>query len=384
MGAIKVIHRNIDERISNLTTQLIVEHPFFGMFLSSTNIFKEKSIKTAATDGLHIFYNPDFLAQLEDEEIKGVLLHEVLHMVYSHCLKKRRGIRQQKKWNIAADFAINWEIDEMDKKNIKLPHKIEIDGKPFEIYLDPKYKNMYVEQIYDLLPDEICNGGDGFDVHIDMPEDEDKQQELEDRIIASYEISKQEKEGKMPAGILRAIEAIRKSRVPWTRVFHRYVGTALAREDYSYSQPNRRFIGEDLYLPSLLSQKLGTIAIAVDTSGSVGQNELTAMAGELKKISALVSEVIVMSCDAKVHSFEVIRDMSNFQKAVKAIKGGGGTDFRPPFEMLKQKRIIPEIMIYMTDGHGTFPVKKDVKYPTIWLMTTEVKGPFGMTIQMRL
>lgn len=754
------VYKTLEERISGLTTQLIVEHPFFGMFLSSTNIFKETSIKTAATDGLHIYYNPKFIEQLTDEEAKGVLLHEVLHMIYSHCLKKRRGIRQQQKWNIACfppgtlipgsnkpieelkigdvvygtngqkqaitdtmareyngklfkirgsgvlpfectdehpirvitkkggypvefndqqlwkkptelvvgedylvfpipkgtnnldtielqpylnrtktknhdqchnvadcvkngitldeefawfmglyaaegskthkdggvqfslhiketnyeevithivhklgykvlvektpetkqmqvklastilsrffvehmgsgaknkripefilfhkntkileafidglmsgdgcrvrentvqlgttshilalqtqlaisrlgyfanvrknivkprkfgeqdlpagflyvvdwtipakttrnlngkvinstsirwktdgnymflpiteiiesdfsgkvynlttedhtytvsnvlvhncDYGINWEIDEMDKKNIKLPHKIEIDGKPFNIFLDQKYRNMYVEQIYDLLPDEVANGGDGFDVHIDMPEDEGRQQELEDRILSAYEISKHEKEGKMPAGILRTIDNIRKSRVPWTRVFHRYVGTALAKEDYSYAQPNRRFIGQDLYMPTLLSYKLGTIAIAVDTSGSIGEKELTAMASELKKISALVSEVIVMSCDAKVHSFEIIRDMTNFQKAVKAIKGGGGTDFRPPFEMLKQKRITPEVMIYMTDGHGTFPVKKDVKYPTIWLMTTEIKAPFGTTIQMRI
>lgn len=377
-----IVHKNMDDRISNLKTQLIIDHPFFGIFLSNTDIIKDKTIPTAATDGIRIYFNTDFFDQLTDLEMKGVLLHEVFHMVYSHCQKKRRGVRYPKKWNIAADYAINWEIDEMDKKNIMLPNNIVINGKPFRVFLDKKYKSMYVEQIYDLLPDDVC-GEDGFDIHIDMPDDEDKQQEIEDRILSSYEISKRE-EGKMPAGIIRAVDEIRKSRVPWNRIFQRYVGTAIAREDYSYSQPNRRFIGDDLYMPSLMSRKLGMIAIAIDTSGSIGKDELGAMANELRKISALISEVIVMSCDASVHSFEIIRDMSNFEGAVKKIKGGGGTDFRPPFELLKEKRIMPEVMIYMTDGEGTFPEKRVVGYPTIWVMTTDKKAPFGMTVQMRL
>ena len=378
----KSIHKNMEDRISNLKTQLIIEHPFFGIFLSNTDMLKEENLPTAATDGIRIYYNPKFFEQLEDIELKAVLMHEVFHMVYSHCSKKRRGIRYPKKWNIAADYAINWEIQEMDQKTIKLPNDIIINGKPFKVFLDPKYRNMYVEHIYDALPDSACND-EGLDIHMDMPDDEDKQQEIEDRIIAAYEISKRE-EGKMPAGIIRAVDEIRKSRVPWTRIFQRYLGSALAKEDYSYSQPNRRFIGQDLYMPSLMNYKVGQVAVAVDTSGSIGPNEIGAFANELRKVSALISEVIVMSCDAVVHSFEVIRDMSNFANAVKKLKGGGGTDFRPPFEELRKRRITPEVFIYLTDGEGSFPSKHQIPYPTIWVMTTEHKAPFGMTVQMRL
>lgn len=378
----KIIHKDMKDRISNLKTQLIIEHPFFGVFLSNTDMLEEENIPTAATDGMRIYYNTKFFEQLKDIELKAVLMHEVFHMVYSHCSKKRRGIRYPKKWNVAADYAINWEIQEMDPKAIKLPNDIIINGKPFKVFLDNKYRNMYVEQIYDLLPESAANE-DGMDIHMDMPDDEEKQQEIEDRIIASYETSKRE-EGKIPNGIIRAVEEIRKARVPWTRIFQRYLGSALAKEDYSYLQPNRRFIGQDLYMPSLMSYKLGLVAVAIDTSGSVGSNEIGAFANELRKVAALISEVIVMSCDADVHSFVVIRDMSNFTEAVKKLKGGGGTDFRPPFERLKKERITPEVFIYLTDGEGTFPTKHSVQYPTIWVMTTERKAPFGMTVQMRL
>jgi len=377
----KSIHKNMDDRISNLKTQLIIEHPFFGVFLSNTDMLKEDTIKTAATDGMRIYYNESFFEQLKDVELKAVLMHEVFHMVYSHCSKKRRGIRYPKKWNVAADYAINWEIAEMDSKNIKLPNNIKIDGKDFKVFLDLKYRNMYVEQIYDLLPESAANE-DGIDIHMDMPDDEDKQQDIEDRILAAYESSKHE--GVMPAGIVRAVDEIRKARVPWSRVFQRYLGSALSKEDYSYSQPNRRFIGQDLYMPSLLSYKVGLVAVAVDTSGSIGQNELGAFSNELRKVAALISEVIVMSCDAQVHSFEIIRDASNFTNAVKKLAGGGGTDFRPPFDELKKRRITPEVFIYLTDGEGIFPNKHHIPYPTIWVMTTERKSPLGMTVQMRL
>lgn len=379
-------YKNMKERISNLKTQLIIEHPFFGVFLSNTDIVEEEGVPTAATDGMRIYYNNDFFEQLTNLELKAVLMHEVFHIIYSHCNKKRRGIRYPKKWNIAADYAINWELQEItdQSKNdptLKLPNDIKINGKPFKIFLDLKYKNMYVEQIYELLPDSACNE-DGLDIHMDMPDDADKEKEIEDRILASYESTKNE--GKVPAGISRAIDEIRRSRVPWNRIFQRYLGSALAKEDYSYSTPNRRYIGQDLYMPSLMSYKVGTVAVAVDTSGSIGKNELSAFADELRKVSALISEVIVMSCDSHVHSFEIIRDATNFVNAVKALKGGGGTDFRPPFEELKKRRITPEVFIYLTDGDGVFPEKRGIPFPTIWVMTKDNKAPFGMTVVMKL
>jgi predicted metal-dependent peptidase len=377
----KIVHRNIKDRISNLKVQLMSSHPFFAIFLLNTDLIEDEKIYTAGTDGFNIYYSEKFFAQLTDPEVKAVLLHEVLHMIYSHCSKRRRAGRDPKKWNIAADFGINWEIAEMDESSVKLPNNIIVNGKPFNVYMDRKYRTMYVEQIYDVLPDDMVNN---FDIHMDMPDNDEARQKIEDRLLSAYENCKNSDPGKLPGRISRLVNEIKRARVPWTRIFHRYIGSALAREDYSYAHPNRRFIGQELYLPSLLSYKVGTIAVAVDTSGSIGQKELGAFTNELRKLSALVSEVIVMSCDSDVHSFEIIRDMSNFTNAVKSLKGCGGTDFRPPFEMLKKKKIVPELLIYLTDLEGEFPNKSQIKYPVIWVTTLENKAPFGTTIQMRL
>jgi predicted metal-dependent peptidase len=375
-----IAHKNIQERISNLKAQLIVYHPFFGIFLANTAVIKEDTFPTAATDGVNIYYNESFFNQLTDPEVKAVLLHECLHVIYSHCDKKRRGIRHPKKWNYAIDYAINWEIKAMDKEKVKLPENIIIDGKPFNVLYDPKYKNMYAEDIYDALQDNLCNE-EGLDIHIAADLDEDMQREIADRILSSYEATKDER---LSPGITRVVNEIRAARVPWTRVLHRYIGNALAKDDYSYNTFNRRFLGQGLYLPGLRNYKCGTIVVVIDTSASIGAKEIGAMVSELRKIAGLVDGIILISCDDHVHSFETIRDMSNFSKSVKTIKGQGATDFRPPFAALKEKRIVPELMLYMTDGMGTFPDKKDVPYPTIWVMTSDVVAPFGRTLQMRL
>jgi len=377
-------YKNMKDRVSCLVTRLIVNHPFFGIFLANTDIIEDNSISTAATNGVNIYYNSDFFNQLDDEQVSGVLLHEVFHACYSHCDKKRRGIRNPKKWNVAVDYAINWEIDEMAraKQGVKLPHNIKINGKDFNVFLDYKYKDKYAEEIYDLLPEDMSNK-DGFDIHIDMPEDETIKQGMEDRIVAAYEISKKE-EGKMPAGIARAVEEIRKARVPWNRIFHRYVGAALSKEDYSYVHPNRRFIGEDLYMPSLRSNKIGRILFAPDMSGSIGDAEVGAFTNELTKISALISEVVVASWDTQVNTWETVRDMSNIKKACK-FKGGGGTSVQCVFDEIKKRRESFELVIILTDGYyGKLPPKHTVKYPVIFVMTTPTISEWGSCVQMRL
>src|SRR6266702_7378568 len=169
------MNKEIQNIVSEVVCDLIVHMPFFGIFLSSTNIIQDTSLPTAATDGVRIYYNPNFFAQLKPNEIKAVLTHEVLHAIYFHCSKKRLGYRDKRKWNRAADYVINNEIEDMrthgPDKNIKLPHNIIINKEPFKCLIDPKYKNMYVEQVYDLLPD--ADNGDSFDIHIDMTDDED-------------------------------------------------------------------------------------------------------------------------------------------------------------------------------------------------------------------
>src|SRR6185369_10042245 len=105
----------------------------------------------------------------------------------------------------------------------------------------------------------------------------------------------------------------------------------------------------------------------VDTSGST-ENMLPQFLAEMRKLNTLISELTVMTCDAEVHEVVKLTQMDGLFKNVK-FKGGGGTDFRPVFSTVKEKRIIPDLLIYLTDMFGTFP-EKGPNYPVLWVSTS--------------
>lgn len=216
-----------------------------------------------------------------------------------------------------------------------------------------------------------CGGGESgkeygfFEGDLLRPADPDVLEEMKDKVVQAYEATKSQ--GNLPAGLARSIQEMRKAKIPWQKVFHRFVGNALARDDYSYVRPNRRYLSQDLYLPDLRNDIVGKVVIGVDTSGSIGKEELSQFCAELKKISHLVEETTVITCDAAVHEVVKINQMEQFLTKVK-FKGGGGTDFRPVFNEVKKRKMQPEVLIYLTDSYGTFP-EKHPPYPVIWILT---------------
>lgn len=357
----ELINRS-ESRLGNARAKLLLQQPFYGVLLSMTNFNCETAISTMATDGVKVYYNPEFVESLTDVELHGVLLHEISHCIYLHCSHKRRMSRDSKRWNVAADFAVNWEIRSM---NYTLPK---------DVLLDDKYRDLNTEQIYDALPKDISKM-ETLDMHLDMASDE--WDDMEDKIIAAYEATKDSKtRGTTPAGMKRWIDKLRKSKVRWERVFHRYVGQALAKDDYSYVRPNRRLIGQDIYVPDLRSYIIGNVVVAIDTSGSICEETLKQFSGELAKISGLVNEVTIMTCDAAIHEVVKIYKLENFLEKIK-FKGGGGTSFIPVFEKIKELNLNPELLIYLTDLFGEFPNKKPT-YPVLWCVTGSAeKAPFG-------
>jgi predicted metal-dependent peptidase len=354
-----VIH-NAAERMGNSRARLLLQQPFYGVLLSMVDFLPEVAIPTMATDGVKVYYNPEFVMELTDDEVFGVILHEISHCIYLHCTQKRRLNRAHQRWNYACDYAVNLEIKDM---GYALPSKI---------LLEQKYRDMNAEQIYDQLPEDdqaLAGLGSPFDIHIDNS-DESSWDDMEDKIITAYEMTKNQKgKGNTPAGLKRWIDKLRKAKVRWERIFHRYVGQALAKDDYSFTRVNKRFLGQDMYLPDMRSHIIGSVVIAIDTSGSIGRNCLEQFAAEIAKIGHLVSEITAMSCDAQVHEVVQIRKFENFMKKLQ-FKGGGGTAFEPIFDKVKEMKMQPELLIYLTDAWGSFPQKQPM-YPVLWCVTSE-------------
>jgi predicted metal-dependent peptidase len=185
--------------------------------------------------------------------------------------------------------------------------------------------------------------------------------------------------GRMPGGIERQLKDSRESQCDWRAILRDFIA-ATDPSDYRWTPPNRRFVSAGLYLPSVMRSGVGEIVIAVDTSGSVGNQELEQFAGEITAISeeAKPERIHVVYCDAAVQSTE---EFGPSEPISLSPKGGGGTDFRPPFQWVEDEEIQPKCFIYLTDlCCSSFP--EPPEYPVLWVTDSRITAPFGETLRI--
>ena len=140
----------VAQRVLRARIRLALSHPFLAtsvMRLPVREVVKVPWCRTAATDGYHLFYNPDWMGGLTDAELRGVLAHEVLHVLFSHS--ERRTEREPRPWNIACDFAINLLLID---QGFRLPEGGMISR---------EFAGMTAEEIYALLATQARDAAKG-------------------------------------------------------------------------------------------------------------------------------------------------------------------------------------------------------------------------------
>ncbi len=372
--------------LQKAVTKLILDAPFFGSLILRLPLIEDDSIPTACTDGTSIRYNPAFFADMTAGQVAFVLAHEVMHISNLHHL--RRGGRDAKKWNIAGDHAINLLLKEcgFDMLDCALA--------------DPAYAGLSAEQIYNKLPTDQDNGqgqgngnGNGSEEGNDpggcggfedptddkgngLTEAEMQRQAAEWRVTVQQAAAAAKAQGKLPGAIARMVEEVVKPKLDWRDILHSFM-QRVKQDAYTWSKPNRRFIGDDLYLPSRDGVELQPIIITIDTSGSLADDDLAQFQAEINAIlDSFNAEVKVIYCDSQVHHVDTF---TADQRPIKLQNiGGGGTDFRPPFQWVEKQNEPVTCMLYFTDlWCNRFPVAPE--YPVLWVATE--KGfndpPFG-------
>jgi predicted metal-dependent peptidase len=366
------------ERIRKARTALLLDHPFFGSLLFRLEgRRRSRSIPTMATNGVSLRYNPEFVDTLNAATLAGVLAHEVMHPALQH--HTRRAKRDPRRWNEACDYAINPLL--LDA-GLSLPD---------DVLVDPRFRGMSAEQIYNLREAEAQpqsddqseseqntgsesndSAGDendsgtpsvpesqgGIGQVIDAPEAErryakhrgtgarlgDRRQPGCDRRPAGRQ---------SPAGLKRTLEGAAEAQVDWRELLRRLWSDTIPA-DSSWMRPNRRHIWSGLYLPGVVREGTGEIAIAVDCSGSVNARQLRLFEAEIRSIleGQRPERVHVLYFDAEVHKVDtyVAGEMLHLDPV-----GGGGTDFGPCFDWLNEHGIHPQTMVFLTDLYGTFP-----------------------------
>ena len=172
-------------------------------------------------------------------------------------------------------------------------------------------------------------------------------------------------QGKSPGAVEETIRGAHASVLDWRTLLRRYM-TDAARSDYSWTLPNRRFIDDGLYLPSIRSEGIDTIAVIIDTSASLPAATLAAFWSEVREIAAELQPetVVVLQVDA------ALQDAADYAAGDLpeeiALKGRGGTDFRPGFAWLAEQGLRPSCCLYFTDMEcDSYPENAPV-YPILW------------------
>ena len=173
-------------------------------------------------------------------------------------------------------------------------------------------------------------------------------------------------EGKAPGRIEETVRGAHAGTLDWRSLLRRFM-TDAARSDYSWSVPNRRFIDSGLYLPSIRSEGMEAIAVIIDTSGSLPAATLAAFWAELREVAAEIrpESVVVLQVDAAVQ--DAAEYAPDDLPDEIAVKGRGGTDFRPGFAWLDEQGIRPAVCLYFTDMECSRYPGTEPSFPTVWV-----------------
>jgi predicted metal-dependent peptidase len=374
-------------RVEKSVVKTVLDHPFFAALALKMRVKQDFAVPTFCVDGVHMRYNPDFCSTLDDMEVLTVLAHEVLHLAFGHLWRK--GNRDMRKWNRACDYVINnylmkYNDDEVAAGRVA-PFKLPEGG-----LLDSKYDNMAEEEIYNLLPDDPDGGdgsggggegedGGGMGDFTDPVDDEgNTEEDWRQRAVEGVNASKLR--GRESGSMTRAIERHLKGQQDWREILRELL-SAPAADDYDETRPDRRFMEEDIFLPTLYSERVGTFVVAVDTSGSVTEDMLSKFMAEVQYCLDTVKpeKVIVIDCDAAINQEREFAYGDNVRDFTS--KGGGGTDFRPVFDRVKSLPDSPEAVVYFTDGYGAFPDDAP-GYPVVWVDYGGTQYPFGEVVRV--
>jgi predicted metal-dependent peptidase len=400
LGNSEVVVKDKEERRLSKVKIAIMRNPKFALWSGLMTVGKTSvvdDIPSACTNGRDELYGREFIQKLDDKELAFVVLHETLHKAYRHMFIWRKLHDENHHLaNLACDYVINLQLVDMDKDELLLAMPKQANGKPLGA-IDERFRGMNAKQVFDILKEEEeedGGGGGGFDEHDwegAKALGEQAKKELErdiDSAIRQGLIAEQKVVGKGGGGMGRDLSELLEPKVDWRDVLREFVKTTCnAKDTSSWRRVNRRYLSSDIYMPSLIGERVGHLVIGIDTSGSVGAKELNEFLSEVQAIAKDVhpDRVDLIYWDGEVAGHEEYSS-SQVDSIIDSTKpaGGGGTDPTCVMEYMEEKAIKPEAIIMLTDGYiGNWGDKWNA--PILWTIVGGNKeyAPVGKTIHVK-
>ena len=408
----------------------LMKHPetalYSGVMLMGYSKVVDEGCPTAYTDGVNKVYGRKFLEKIDTEpKVRGLILHENLHVALKQLpFGKDMFDENRKLANIAADMVVNNII--MNIKGTVNGSSERIVDLPDGGVYDPMFDNWSMREVYNYLK-KNCKGsgkgkgeggkgggqgsvpsgdgnedGDGDTVTIngktydlsnsdehDLSDLKELTHEQAKEINAAIDRALREGgmlAGRMGAKVPRAISDLLEPKVDWRDALRDFIASAIkGKDEFTWRKLNKRHMANDIYLPSMENETIGELVVAIDTSGSIGGQQITEFATELVSICDLCSpdKVRVLWWDTDVHGEQVFEgDYKGIAQMLKPM-GGGGTHVSCVNEYINKQKINAECVIVFTDGYVENDIAWNIPSPTLW-MVTECKSfepPVGKLVK---
>jgi len=360
--------------------------PYMSTLIFSLRIVESPELPTLAVDaGWRMYYNPTFVLEQIPEVLATMVLHEALHCVSKHSTRFESLGREDSShvtWNLAGDANINEILDDakmpwgkFDPVRYNSLEKYGVQkGMTTEVtfFTMVKYFEDNPSKESDHSDCGSVTGGNsrGYEVpknNADNPTVKGDQQDvIRDRVAQDViKHSREKGMGSVPGELLRWANELLNPQIDWRRELagslRSSLATVLGRRDYTFSRPSRRQSSmaesdPEFILPSMRKPSPPTIAIVIDTSGSVQEKEITEFLSEVDGIATangIAQGITVIPCDSQVGEIQKIRTISGIAEI--KLKGGGGTDLRVGISAAESLRPQAKIIIVLTDGYTPWP-----------------------------
>jgi len=315
--------------------------------------------------------NPKWCSQWTVDQLMWALCHEVGHEMFDHLY--RRGSRNHARWNYAGDAVINDFLAQC-KIGVPIPNTVDMPGS----------HQKTTDRVYNELPESTDEGGGiGNDIDDSDPCTEQEASDAQARIFREVAQAAQAAKmaGKLTGILEQLVTSLLAVKTPWYDILERYM-TGFIQSNSTWARPNRRYDSRVTYFPSTgRKQTMGTIVEQVDVSGSVSEREMAYYNGHVARIfeQCAPEKVHVIYTDTHVQKHV---EFEAEEPVVLEFMRGGGTNMPVGFDWVQEHGIEPDVFICLTDGYT--PFGEDPGYPVIWLISSDIVAPWGITIHFEM
>lgn len=409
-----------ERRLKKVTIAIMRDDAFalLGSVMMIGDVIVNDDVPTACTDGRNEYYGRKFVDSLTDKELAFVRCHEVGHKMFRHLTTYiRLNQKDPAICNQALDHVLNLYLLSIDPTGrvITMPKYKEgpEKGKPMGL-ADPRFTGKDVKEVFDILfkekqqeepddgePGEGQGQGQGqgqpqggmdshdWDGAKQLTEDEQKALEKEIDDAVRHGLIAQKIRGKGAGGLPRDLQDLMTPKIDWREALRDFVKSSCKGSgDSTWRRPNKRYLSQDIYLPSMITERVQSIVVAIDTSGSIAGPELTAFLSEVQSIAEEVmpETVHLLYWDHVVAAHEEYNEgaVSMLVNSTKP-KGGGGTTPSCVPAYLQEKHITADVIVMFTDGYVSGDWGNNWNAPLMWVILNNkhATASHGITVHIQ-